>query len=230
MSQQFLKHIQRGQAPEIAEAVEADPSLVTFRDAQGVSALMWSIYTGQTTIRNFLLVQISNQGVPLDLFEASAVGDTAEIEAALEPEPGQLTQLQPGSPIQNYSPDGWTALHLAAAFGTPEAVKLLIERGAKVDAVSKNPQTNQPLHAATALSRNPESIKLLLEAGADANARQTAGYTALFSAAAANRLDLVELLLAHGADPKLTNDFGQTAGTFARERHHITLADWLETL
>jgi ankyrin repeat protein len=229
MSQQFLKYIQRGQAAEAAEAVEADPSLVSFRDAQGISALMWAIYSGQTTIRNFLLVQISNQGIPLDLFEAAAVGDTAEIEAALEPEPGQLIQLTTANQILSYAPDGWTALHLAAAFGTPEAVKLLLDQGAKVDAISKNPQANQPLHAALALSRDPESIKLLLEAGANPNARQTAGYTALFSAAAANRRDLAELLITHGANPKLENDLSQTPATLARDRDHTELADWLES-
>jgi ankyrin repeat protein len=233
MSQQFLKHVQRGEAAEVAEAIASDPTLLTWRDTQGVSALMWSIYAGQTTIRNFLLVQIANQGLALDLFEAAAVGDPAEIKAALEPEPaepGQLVQLLPSDLIQSYSADGWTALHLAAAFGTPEAVKLLIDHGAKVDAVSKNPQANQPLHAALALGRNPESIRLLLDAGADPNARQTAGYTALFSAAAANRSDLAELLIAHGANPTLTNDFGQTAATLARERGHTELADWLESM
>lgn len=228
MSQQFLKLIQRGLAAEVADAVDADPSLVTWRDSQGVSALMASIYSGQTTIRNFILVQIANQGIPLDVFEAAAVGDPAEIAAALEPAPGQLLQLHPNGPIQGFSADGWTALHLAAAFGTPEAVRLLLEKGASVHAVSQNAQKNQPLHAALALGRNPESIQLLLQAGADPNARQVANFTPLFSAAAANRRDLAELLIAHGADPSLTNDFGQTAAACARDRKHTELADWLE--
>ncbi len=230
MSQQFLKAIQRGATAEVAEAIESDPTLIAWRDAQGVSALMWSIYSGQTTIRNLLLVQIANQGAPLDLFEAAAVGDPAEILAALEPAPGDLFQLGESSRIQSYSPDGWTALHLAAAFGTPEAVALLLQNGAKVDSVSENPQRNQPLHAALALGRNPETIRLLLEAGADPNARQTAGFTALFSAAAAERRDLAELLLAHGANPRLTSDFGHTAANFARQRGHQELAEWLEQI
>jgi ankyrin repeat protein len=230
MSQHFLKSIQRGDAAAVAEAVAADPSLVTWRDPQGISPLMWAIYTGQTTIRNFLLVQIANQGIPLDLFEAAALGDPAEIAAALEPAPTDLIQLNPTSGLQDYSPDGWTALHLAAAFGTPAAVRLLLDLGAKVDAVSTNPQANQPLHAALALGRNPETVQMLLDAGADPNARQVAGFTAIYSAAAANRRDLVELLLAHGANPVLVNDLGQTAAGYARERGHTEIADWLDSL
>ena len=221
MSQAFLKFIQRGATVEVADAIAADPTLIQWRDAQGVSALMWSIYSGQTLVRDFLLVELERTGASLDVFEAAATGNLAALESALSVQPDLIGE---------WSTDGWTPLHLAAAFGTPEAVQLLLERGASVAAVSKNPQTNQPLHAALALGRNPETIRLLLAAGADPNARQTAGYTALFSAAAANRRDLAEILIAHGANPSLQNDFGQTAATFARERNHAELADWLEGL
>lgn len=225
MSQQFLKFIQRGATVEVADAVAADPSLILWRDAQGISALMWSIYSGQTLVRDFLLVEMERTGAELDIFESSAVGHLATLESILTE-----TQAEAPQHVREYSPDGWTPLHLAAAFGTPDAVKLLLGHRAPVDAVSRNPQANQPLHAALALSRNPETIRLLLAAGADPNARQTAGYTALFSAAAANRRDLAEILIAHGANPALQNDFGQTAATFARERGHTELADWLESL
>ncbi len=221
MSQQFLKFIQRGATVEVADAVAADPSLIAWRDAQGVSSLMWSIYSGQVLVRDFLLVELERSGVPLDVFEAAATGNIPALKAALEKAPDLASA---------FSTDGWTPLHLAAAFGTPDAAQFLLDGGAPVDAVAKNPQANQPLHAALALGRNPETIRLLLAAGADPNARQTAGYTALFSAAAANRRDLAEILIEHGADPALQNDFGQTASTFARERNYTELADWLDSL
>lgn len=221
MSQQFLKLIQRGATAEIADAVGEDPALLTWRDVQGVSALMWSIYTGQVMVRDFLLAARLRTGVEPDIFEAAASGDAESLRKILSNAP---------ETAQNFAGDGWTPLHLAAAFGTPESVKLLLESGASVDVVSKNPQTNQPLHAALALGRNPETIQLLLAAGADPNARQTGGYTAIFSAAAANRRDLIEILISHGAEPAIQNDFGQTAAGFARERNHTELAGWLESL
>jgi len=221
MSQQFLKLIQRGATAEIADAVADDPALLSWRDPQDVSALLWSIYCGQTLVRDFLLAEKSRAGEALDIFEAAASGDTDSLRHSLSAAP---------EAVHTWSGDGWTALHLAAAFGTPEAVRLLLENGANVEAVSKNPQTNQPLHAALALGRNRETIELLLAAGANPNARQTGGFTPIFSAAAANRRDLAEILIASGADPAIQNDFGQTAAGFAHERNHTELANWLEAL
>jgi uncharacterized protein len=219
MSQQLLKLIQRGATADIADAVAADPELLLWRDPQGVSALLWTIYFGQPMVRDYLLAERAAAGIEPDLFEASALGDVTALSAAIGHDPACINEA---------AGDGWTALHLAAAFGTPESVALLLQSGAKVDAVSGNAQRNQPLHAALALGRNPETILLLLDAGADPNAVQTGGFTALFSAAAANRRDLAELLVSRGANPHQANDFGQTSAGYARERTHSELADWLE--
>lgn len=218
---QFLKLIQTGATAEVADAVERDPSLASYRDPQGVSALMWSIYCGQALVRDFLLQRLAAMEISLDVFEASALGDVARLKQILDAEANAVCE---------FSADGWTALHLAAAFGTPETVALLLDRGARVDTVSQNPQKNLPLHAAYALSKNREVIELLLAHGADANALQVGGYTALFSAAAANRRDLAELLLICGAKPNARNDQGKTAAEYARERGHEEIASWLETL
>jgi uncharacterized protein len=216
----FLKLIQTGATAEVADQVQADPALVAWRDPQGVSALLWSVYCSQPLIRDFLLARLAAVGIPLDLFEAAAIGDVPHLRALLAAEP----EL-----IHSYSGDGWTPLHLAAAFSTTEAVSALLAAQARVHAVSRNPQQNQPLHAALALGKNPETIHLLLEHGAPVNATQAGGFTPIFSAASANRRDLAELLFSHGADPKQINDAGKTAADFARERGHAELAAWLDT-
>jgi uncharacterized protein len=221
MSAPILKLIQTGATAEVADAVQDDPGLAAWRDPQGVSALLWSIYFGQALVRDFFVARLAADGIPLDLFETAALGDEAGLTALLKREP-ELTH--------SFSGDGWTALHLAAAFGTPAAVSALLAAAAPVDAVSRNPQQNQPLHAALALGKNAEIVQLLLANGAPANATQAGGFTPIFSAATANRRDLAELLLAHGADPHLKSDQGKSAADFARERGHAELAAWLESL
>ena len=220
MNQNFLRLIRSGTTAEIADAVHADPRLAVWRDAQGVSALMWCIYSGQTVVRDFLRASVSEHSILLDIFEAAAIGDDARLAVLVVEHPEQANE---------HSGDGWTPLHLAGAFGTPACVAALLRADASVSAVAANALANQPLHAALALGRNPETIRLLLEHGANPNATQAGGFTPIFSAATANRRDLAELLLAHGASAQHRCDEGKTAADFARERGHAELADWLET-
>jgi ankyrin repeat protein len=215
----FLKLIQTGATAEVADQVQADPALAAWRDPQGVSALLWSVYCSQPLIRDFLLARLAADGVALDIFEAAATGDLPHLRALLAAAPAL---------VHSCSGDGWTPLHLAAAFATPEAVSALLAAGARVEAVSRNPQQNQPLHAALALGKNPETVRLLLDQGAPVNAAQAGGFTPIFSAASANRRDLAELLFSHGADPGQKSDAGKTPADFARERGHAEFAEWLD--
>ncbi|HTX42873.1 MAG TPA: ankyrin repeat domain-containing protein [Acidobacteriaceae bacterium] len=208
--------IRRGKSKELAEQIEAQPELAQARDAQGVSALLWSVYAGQTAMRDLIRGRVPE----LDLFEAAALGDPEQLQTLIAADPEAVRQ---------FSGDGWTALHLAAAFGGPEAVRLLLAQGASVQAVSRNPQKNQPLHAALALGQETAAIRLLLDAGADANARQAGGFTPLHSAAAAGKGEAAALLLERGADPGLADDQGKRPADYARERGHGAVAEMLES-
>jgi ankyrin repeat protein len=183
--------------------------------------LLWSVYFNQTLIRDFLLARLAADSVTLDIFEAAAVGNLPELQSSLQADPDA---------VNSYSGDGWTPLHLASAFATPAAVSALLAAHAPVHAVSRNPQQNQPLHAAVALSKDAVIIGHLLEHGASPNAVQAGGFTPIFSAATANRRDLAKLLLAHGADPHVKSDGGKTAAEFALQRGHHEMAAWLESL
>lgn len=207
--------IRRGQSKDLAAQIEAQPELAQARDAQGVSALLWCVYAGQPAMRDLLRARISE----LDLFEAAALGDLERLQALIAADP---------EAVREYSGDGWTPLHLAAAFAGPDAVRLLLERGASVQATSRNPQRNQPLHAALALGQETGTIRLLLDAGADVNARQAGGFTALHSAAAAGRAEAVAVLLERGADPGPADDQGKRPADYARERGHSAVAEMLE--
>jgi ankyrin repeat protein len=215
VSQSFFDLIRRGSTAEVAAWVEENPAIAATRNAQGISALLWAIYSAQPVIRDFLLARLAS----LDIWEAAAAGDVQRLELALS---------APGGDVHAFSADGWTALHLACGFGTAEAVRLLLERGADVHARSTNALANQPLHAALAMTRDPESVRLLLLHGADPNAPQHGGFTPLHQAAAAGRADLIALLLAQGADPRVRSDAGKTPADLARERGHHEAARMLD--
>ncbi len=211
VSQHFVSLVRRGATTEIAEYVKEDPLIARSRDAQGVSALLWAVYSGQTVVRDFLLSGLES----IDVHEAAAVGDLTRLNALLSADPAL---------IHTFSSDGWTPLHLAAAFGGVDAVALLLSHRADVHTYSKTAMRNQPLHAALALSNSTESIALLLKHGAHVNATQMGGYTPLHQAASAGKTAAAEMLLAAGAEPSLRCDQGKTAADYAEAKGHVELA------
>jgi uncharacterized protein len=214
VSQRFLNLIRLGETAEIAAAVEQDPSLVSSRDAQGVSAFLQSIYHQQPVVRDFLLTRLPT----LDIFEASALGDCARMEDLLRKEPML---------VHDGSADGWSALHLAAAFGGPKATELLLTHGAHIHRFSRNPLHNQPLHACIAIGRNPETARILVAQGADVNMEQAGGYTPLHLAASSGLVEIAKLLLETGANPKTPCHRGKTPADYARERNHEAVVQLL---
>ena len=218
MSKSFLDLVKRGDTQEIADWVKDDPQIAESRDAQGVSALLWAVYSGHTVVRDFLC-----SGLELDLAEAAAVGDAARLRELLGANPATAKER-----ASSRSADGWPLLHLAAAFADREAVLTLLDAGAAVDQVSQTPMRNQALHALLALSKDAEITRLLIERGADVNAAQTAGYRPLHQAAVAGREDLVRMLLDAGADKTTRCDRGKTPADYARERGHAAVAELLE--
>ncbi|MGB9416386.1 MAG: ankyrin repeat domain-containing protein [Acidobacteriaceae bacterium] len=217
MSKSFLDLVKRGDTQEIADWVKDDPQIAESRDAQGVSALLWAVYTGKTVVRDFL-----RSGLELDLAEAAAVGDHARLRELLGTDPASAKER-----ANSRSADGWPLLHLAAAFADCETVRVLLDAGADVGQISQTPMRNQALHALLALSKDADTARLLMERGADVNAVQTAGYRPLHQAAVAGREDLVRMLLDAGADKAARCDRGKTPAEYARERGHDAVAAML---
>ena len=100
-----------------------------------------------------------------------------------------------------------TLLMYAASSGSAEAVKLLLDSGADVNA--KNQFANTAL---TLAADQPEKARLLIEKGADVNAATKLGRTPLMIAAhCAGCSGTVKLLLEKGADPKAIDSRKRTA-------------------
>jgi ankyrin repeat protein len=70
------------------------------------------------------------------------------------------------------------------------------------------------------------ATKELLDKSADPDIKNSLGETALMMASAFNELDLVIILLDHGADASITNK-GYSAFTIAVERNHLEIAEEL---
>jgi uncharacterized protein len=171
-----------------------------------MSELMQALYQGRTDEARAIAASRSD----LDVFEAAGIGDAERLRTLLD---------EDGSLATAWSDDGFTPLHFAAFFGHPEAARLLIERGADLEARSTNREfapNAAPLHSAVA-ARQRDVIDVLLDAGADVNAVQHAGYTPLLEAAQSGDSELVELLLERGADPDARLDDGRTATDLARD-------------
>lgn len=167
-----------------------------------MSDLLRAVYRGDDAGRDEILARRA----PETAFEAAAVGDTERLGALL-------------GDVGAQAEDGFTALHLAAFFRHPDAVRLLLGRGAPVDAVAGNPTMVQPLHSAAA-GGDAECVRLLVGAGADVDARQQGGFVPLHAAAQNGDEAAVEVLLAAGADPSIATEDGRTAADFAREGGH----------
>ena len=135
----------------------------------------------------------------LDVFEAAALGRIDRLRELLDSDP-ELVRAR--------SVDDGTALHFAAFFRQPDATRLLVERGADLEAVASTFGNVTPLHSACA-SGERESARILVEAGAEPNVRQQGGFTPLHAAAQNEDEELARLLLARGADPEVATDDGR---------------------
>jgi ankyrin repeat protein len=214
--EELIAAVNADDAERVAALLAEDPSLVSARDANGVSALMLSRYRFARDVTDVLLTVDPD----LDVFEAAALGYIDRLRERLDEDPASATA---------FSPDGFTALHYPAFFGKAEAARVLLESGAGVNVYSRNDFNVQPLHSAAA-GRHHEVCRILLAAGADVNARQQAGYTPLHEAAQHGDNELVELFLSAGADPTARLDDGRTPAETADAAGHVDIANRLRAV
>jgi ankyrin repeat protein len=205
----LLDAIAAGDLEKVRAVLAADPERAGDRGPDGVSAVLRCLYEGRIDLAQAVLAA----NPPLDIFDASGLGDVSSL----------ATMLTAGAPVTEYAADGFTALHLAAFFDAPYAAALLLRAGADPEAVADNEIRVRPLHSAVA-GRSIGVISMLLAAGVDSDVVQRGGFTPLMAAAQHGDSELADLLLVCGADPRRVTDDGRTAADVAAAAGHEDLA------
>lgn len=129
------------------------------------------------------------------------------------------------------APYGWRALHVAAAVNDAEMVRLLLGRGADIEA--RNTVVWSPLHIAIAVADGMELAGLLLDLGADIEAKAGSAFAArppLQIAVEQNQPQIATMLLDRGADAKAVDNRGNTPCQVARNLGRFTLTPLLGRL
>jgi uncharacterized protein len=157
-----------------------------------MSDLLQALYGGERDRVDELLAADPK----LDLFEAAAVGRAERLRELLDEDPSRANA---------FGDDGFHPLGLACFFGHLDAARLLLDRGADVNALSTNEHVQTAaIHAAAAATGDEamryELVKLALEHGADPNLRQGGGFRAIDAARQNGDARVEELLLEHGAE------------------------------
>lgn len=211
MVDEIFEAIVGGDAERVRALARANPSVAHSRNDQGTSALLLARYHDRLD----LVDALAEHATDLDVFEAAALGRVERVRELLDAD----VEL-----ARAYAPDGFHPLGLAAFFRQPDVVRLLLERGADVDAVARNEQVRTTALQAAAASGDNQSARLLLDAGADVGVAQPGGGTALHAAAVNGNRELVELLLDRGADSAASLDDGRTPADLARDAGHDDVA------
>jgi uncharacterized protein len=160
-----------------------------------MSELLEALYRGDKRRAEELLAA----GGSLTVFEAAATGSTDRLRRLLDEKPGLANA---------FADDGFHPLGLACFFGHVESARLLLERGADVNALSRNEHIQTAaIHAAAASGDagtheavRYELVKLVLDHGADPNLRQGGGFRAIDAARQNNDKSVEQLLKQRGAD------------------------------
>jgi ankyrin repeat protein len=157
-----------------------------------LSALLQALYRGEDEqVEKLLAVEPE-----LDVFEAAAFGRVDRLRELLDEDPSRANA---------FGDDGFHPLGLACFFGRVDAARLLLERGADVNALSTNENVQTAaIHAAAAAAGDEttryELVKLALEHGADPNLPQGGGFRAIDAARQNGDARVEQLLLENGAN------------------------------
>jgi ankyrin repeat protein len=207
-----------GKVEQVRELLQAEPGKIDLPDQEKRTPLHYAAREGHAEVVSLLLSSGSRAAGAQDsqgetpLHWAAAYARTEVIRA--------LAERRADMNVRNRL--GQAPLHkaMAPAYQTElkheEAAAALVELGADVNA--QDATGAAPLHIGATLIGKAACVKAVLTGKkADPNLKNGDGRTPLHVAAYFARKDVVELLLAAGADPAIKDKKGKTAAALARK-------------
>ncbi|MGB7217861.1 MAG: ankyrin repeat domain-containing protein [Vicinamibacterales bacterium] len=199
--------------------------------ADGSTALLWAAYNGNAEMTKALLasrakVDVTNKYGVTPLLQAARMGESAVMELL----------LNAGAKPTQLAADGTTPLMAAARAGSVEGARMLVARGADVNAADAFQEETALMWAAR--EGHLAVVKTLLEVGGNPNLKShvttlterraadhpTGGMTALMFAVRDGHGDVAEALIKGGADLKATNG-DANGGLMAGTAMHIAIVN-----
>lgn len=175
---------------------------VNARDGYGMTALMWAAGRGSQEIVLLLLqhgadMEARNELLSVRSIEKLATGKSDYWEI-----------IDRMGTLEANKHHGWTALVWAARNGKTDLINLLLNRGADVNAITKDGFTAL-VHAID--NKHVETAHLLLQRGADPDLIEAGCSPALPTAAGYGFVNLVKAILERGANINAVDDVGHKA-------------------
>ncbi len=197
-----------GNLDQVSALLTAAPESIDLADNKGQTPLHLAVIGNHTRTARHLI----QQGAALDIKDNS--GATPLFIALDRGRNGVANLLlREGA---DYRKIGDRTLHMAARVGNSEAVRLLLEQGAPVNARYRG---ETPLTLAVDRSKTA-TVKVLITGGADPNAMLAEELPVLCWAAVNGLYEIASILLEHGADPNAQDQFNHSASWLAASHGH----------
>jgi uncharacterized protein len=169
--------IDAGDAAAVRELLAVEPRAAEAKDEQGLSAVMRAAYRGGD-----VFAAVREADPPLDPFDRIVVGESDGL-------PGPA----------DWTPDGFTGLHMAAFVDNVDAAYKLLDAGADPNALATASFARVTPLGTCSFTGALGVARVLLERGADPRIGEDGDYTAEAEAIARGNDELAQLIRRHTA-------------------------------
>jgi uncharacterized protein len=187
-AEELVESVKAGDRKKVKMILDVNPDLINYQTERGETLVILASYHGSDEVLDFILSR--DKEYNLNIHEACAIGKKDQVRELLYEVPSLLN---------SFSPEGNTPLLYACYFGHLDVVSYLVSKGAKVNAKTKNEESQTALHAAIS-GKNLNVVKFLLENGADVNSEKADCITPMHLAAESNQIHIVKILMIHRAN------------------------------